>query len=105
MSDRFTTRDDGSRLAWAVGLLALGFFLAVLFQAVQLVRERISLAAVYTNQETAVQDTLKLRAEVNALAGDTAQLAQSGDAAAKQVVDQLAAQNVTLHPPATVPGQ
>ncbi|HUE18667.1 MAG TPA: hypothetical protein VMQ63_02755 [Stellaceae bacterium] len=106
MSDRFTPlREEGPRLAWAVALLALGFFIAVLFQAVQLVRERINLAAVYANQETAEQDTLKLRAEVNSLAGDTAQLAQSGDAAAKQVVDQLAAQSVSIHPPAATPGQ
>lgn len=79
-------------------LLALGFFLAVLFQTVQLVRERINYSTITLNQQAPLQNTLKLRDQINALANDTAQLAQTGNAAAKQVVDDLAHQHIALHP-------
>jgi hypothetical protein len=89
----------------AVILLALAFFIAVLFQTVQLIRERANLAAILERQETPVQDMLKLRDQVNSLAGDTALLARSGNAAAQQVVDDLQRQHITVHPPSQQPNQ
>ncbi len=81
-------------------MLPLAFFLAVLFQSVQLWRERSSMSQIYQNQEQALPDVLKLRDQVNSLAGDVARLGQTGDAAAKQVVDDMARQGVALRPPA-----
>ncbi len=92
---------DGPRIELAVAVLALAFFLAVLFQSVQLWRERSSMNQIYQNQEQVLPDVLKLRDQVNSLAGDVAQLAQTGDAAAKQVTDDMARQGVALRPPST----
>ncbi len=101
MSQNFGAPDSGGpRIELAVAVLALAFFLAVLFQSVQLWRERSSMSQIYQNQEQALPDVLKLRDQVNSLAGDVAQLAQTGDAAAKQVVDDMARQGVALRPPA-----
>ena len=91
------------RLELAVALVTLAFLVAVAFQTSQLVRERSNMVAIFTNQETPMQETLGLRQKVNQLAGDTAQLAQSGDAAAKQVVDDLGRQHVVLKPPVAPP--
>ncbi len=90
-------------LELGLALLALGFFAAVLFQTVQLVRERVNYSTILLNQQAPLQSTLKLRDQINALANDTAALAQSGNAAAKQVVDDLARQHIALHPPTTPP--
>jgi hypothetical protein len=90
---------SGPRIELAVAVLALAFFVAVLFQSVQLWRERGSMIQIYNNQEQVLPDVLKLRDQVNSLAGDVAQLAQT-DAAAKQVVDDMARQGIALHPPA-----
>lgn len=92
---------EGPRIELAVVVLALAFFLAVLFQSVQLWRERGSMIQIYQSQEEVLPDVLKLREQVNSLAGDVAQLAQTGDPAAKQVVDDMARQGVALRPPST----
>ncbi len=104
MSENLGRPDNGGpRIEPAVALLALAFFLAVMFQFVQLWREHSSVAQIYANQEQVLPDVLKLRDQVNSLAGDVAALAQSGDAPAKQVVDDMARQGIALRPPATPP--
>ena len=75
--------------------------MAVSFQSVQLWRERAGMIQIYQNQEQVLPDVLKLREQVNSLAGDVAQLAQTGDASAKQVVDDMARQGIALRPPST----
>ncbi|MDE2227456.1 MAG: hypothetical protein KGL11_00255 [Alphaproteobacteria bacterium] len=98
MSDQPTPDARRPPLEVGLALLALGFLLAVAFQTVQLVRERINFATILLNQQAPLESTLKLRDRINALASDTAQLAQTGNAAAKQVVDDLARQHIALHP-------
>ncbi len=100
MSENWGRPDSGGpRIELAVAVLALAFFLAVLFQSVQLWRERESMNLIYQNQDQVLPDVLKLRDQVNSLAGDVAQLAQTGDAAAKQVIDDMARQGIALRPP------
>ena len=101
MSDPTPADQRKPTLELGLALLALGFFAAVLFQTVQLVRERANYSTILLNQQTRLESTLKLRDQINALANDTAALAQSGNAAAKQVVDDLARQHITLHPATT----
>lgn len=103
MSDQTPSGVRKPPLELGLALLALGFFAAVLFQTVQLVRERVNYSTILLNQQAPLESTLKLRDQINALANDTAALAQSGNAAAKQVVDDLARQHITLHPAATPP--
>ena len=86
-----------------LAILAFAFCLMLLFQMVQLVRQSQSLAAFAANQESALQEASRLRQAADALAGDIVQLAQQGNPNAKQVVDEMARQNVNLHPPAAPP--
>jgi len=97
---RRLVRHGGSDVPLA--LLAFAFVLMLLFQMVQLVRQSQSLAAFATNQESALQEASRVRQAADALAGDIVQLAQQGNPNAKQVVDEMARQNVNLHP-ATAP--
>jgi hypothetical protein len=46
-----------------------------------------------------VQEAIKLRQQLETLAGRTAQLAGEGDEGAKTVVDQMKRQGVNLSPP------
>jgi hypothetical protein len=57
------------------------------------------LADQHRSQEQAVQEALKLRPQLEALAGKTAQLAAEGDEGAKAVVDQMKRQGVNLTAP------
>lgn len=98
MSEQSAPRDRRPPIELGLALLALGFFVAVLFQTVQLVRERINFSAILLNQQAPLANTLQLRERINALANETAQLAQSGNAAAKQVVSDLARERIALHP-------
>jgi len=81
-----------------VALLAVGFFLGLSFQTVQLVRDSQSLVAIAHNQDAPLQESTRLKQAMDSLAGDVAELAQQGDANAKQVVDEMAKQNVALRP-------
>jgi hypothetical protein len=83
-----------------VALLAIAFFLMLLFQMVELVRQSRSLVASAANQENALQEANRIRQAADALANDTVQLAQQGNVNAKQVIDEMARQNVNLRPPA-----
>jgi hypothetical protein len=57
------------------------------------------LADLRRSQEPTVQEATKLRQQLEALAGRTAQLAAEGNEGAKTVVDQMKRQGVTLSPP------
>jgi hypothetical protein len=50
-------------------------------------------------QEPTVQEATKLRQQLEALAGKTAQLAAEGNESAKAVIDQMKRQGVMLTPP------
>ncbi len=98
--EKFTdSKSGGPSLTVPVALLAIGFLAAIGFQTVQLVRDRGNLSNVYAGQQNAVEQTLKLRNSVDAFPGETAALAQQGDGPAKQVVDTLRSQNITIQPP------
>jgi len=93
---RRLVRDAGADLPLA--LLAFAFFLMQVFQMVQYVRQSAALMALAANQETPLQEAARVRQATDALAGEVAQLAQDGNAGAKQVVEAMARQNVNLHP-------
>jgi len=93
----------GPRIEIAVTVLAFSFFLAVLFQSVQLWREHVNMVDIFNSQDQALPDVIGVRDQVNSIAGDVAALAQGGDAAAKSVVDDMARQGISLRAPATPP--
>ncbi len=98
--EKFTGREGGPTLGVPVALLAVAFLAAIGFQTVQLLRDRSNLTNVFTGQQNAVEQTIRLRNSVDAFAGDTAKLAQAGDPQAKQVVDNLRNLNISIRPPA-----
>ena len=78
-----------------IALLALiGWFP---FQAVQLFEERSALAGSHEAQEQQMQNSSKMRASLDAMARETARLAQQGNANARLLVDELKKRGVTLN--------
>ena len=91
---------------WAVAglqlpviLIAVSLFVLMAFETFQATQDRSALADQRRSQEPTVQEAIKLRQQLETLAGRTAQLAAEGDEGAKTVVDQMKRQGVTLTPP------
>ena len=80
-------------------LLVASFFVLMAFETGYAVHDRGALAEQQRLQEPTVQEAIKLRQKLEALAGKTAQLAADGDDGAKAVVDQMRRQGVNLSPP------
>jgi len=83
----------------AVTLLAIAFFLAIAFQCYELIREHSNLETALQGQQTPLEQAVQMRQETDALAGDTAALADKGNANAKQVVATLQQQGIALRAP------
>ena len=77
-------------LAWAV------------FQTVQLSREREALHALHANQDKLVQQSKKVRENLDKIARETQLLAARGNKNAKLVVDELRKRGITINPAAPV---
>ena len=99
VADNTTDHPLDHSLLLPVLLTALALFLLVGLQTVQLIRNHNELAAFRTAQQPTVEAGEKLRQQLQALAGQTAELANGGDAAAKDVVEQMRKQGYTLSPP------
>jgi hypothetical protein len=97
-------RDNGTEgfgMRWQLLILTTALFLMLAFQTVQLLREHQILGGVRAEQEATMQEGRKLRLQLDALAGKTAQLAKDGDANAQAVVDRMRSQGIVLKGPAT----
>lgn len=89
----------------ALIVLATAFFLTVAFQTYELIREHASLESALAGQEAPLQQATQISKDTESLAGDTAALADKGNANAKQVVDVMRQQGITLRqaPATTAP--
>ena len=87
-----------SRSGVPLALLAIAVLLGLAFQTVQLVRDSEMLASINRSQDTPLQETARLRQATDSLASEIAQMAQSGNAGAQQVVDEMAKQNIVMRP-------
>jgi len=103
MSERRERRTVDSQeersFALPMTITATALFLLVLFQTIQLIRERDTLGELRTAQEPTVQESVKLRTQLETLAGKTAQLANDGNASAKSIVEQMRRQGINMTPP------
>jgi hypothetical protein len=88
-----------SGLELPVILIAASLFVLMAFETFQAIHDRGALADLRRSQEPTVQEAIKLRQQLETLAGRTAQLAAEGDEGAKTVVDQMKRQGVNLSPP------
>lgn len=80
-----------------LGLAAMVLFL--LFQTYALLEQRSALGVAFDSQSQPISDANKVRRQLEALAGGTAQLASKGNLHAQQIVAELAKQGVSLTPP------
>jgi hypothetical protein len=88
-----------SGLGLPVSLAVVALFVLMAFETAQAIHDRGALADLRRSQEPTVQEAIKLRQQLELLAGKTAQLAAEGDEGAKTVVDQMKRQGVNLNPP------
>ena len=95
----------GSRSGHGIGLPAplilvvVSLFVLMAFETGQAIRDRGALADLMRAQQPTIDQAVKLRQQLQNLAGKTAELAAAGDAGARSVVDQMKAQGVTLSTP------
>ena len=80
-------------------LVVVSLFVFMAFETGQAIHDRGALAELRRAQEPAVQEAIKLRQQLETLASKTAQLAAEDDEGAKEVVEQMKQQGVTLAPP------
>jgi len=73
----------------ALTLVVFSWCAWMVFQTVQLVRERNHLSQLQTNQEAALQEAAKVRTQIEAITADTAKLAAEGNAGAQRIVVEL----------------
>ncbi len=73
----------------ALTLVVFSWCAWMVFQTVQLVRERNHLTQLKANQETALQEATKVRGQIDAITADTAKLAAEGNAGAQRIVAEL----------------
>ena len=99
-----TTRQDDrhgreiGRWRLPLVLVIVSFFVLIAFEIGYAVHDRRTLAEQRRSQEPIVQEAVKLRQQLDILAGKTAQLAAEGDEGAKNVVDQMKREGITLAP-------
>lgn len=98
-ADRSSKSTEVSVDRLPVILVVLSLFLLLSFQTYQAIRDQSALSNLRASQEQMVQESLKLRHQLELLAGDTAQLAAGGDAGAQAIVDQMKKQGISLNPP------
>lgn len=81
-----------------VGCAVLGW---MAFQTQQLASERSNLERAHTSQAQPIEQSRKLRAALDSVAASTQRLADSGNASAKLVVDELKRRGITINPNAS----
>jgi hypothetical protein len=79
-------------------LFAAGLVIWTAFQTTMLLNERSSLKTLRANQEATVQQSIKLRAQLDSIAAKTQVLADRGNAGARTIVDELRKRGVTIDP-------
>ena len=68
------------------------------FQTVQLLKEKDNLAAMRVNQAKLYENAQKMRAQLDALAAETAKLANAGNPNAQQLINALKARGISIDP-------
>jgi hypothetical protein len=96
---RDTQSEEGGRSYFIpLLLIAVAVVIWTAFQTTQLLRERRYLKAVLTDQSPTVEQSQKLRAQLDSIAKGTLQLANQGNSNAKVIVDELRKKGITINP-------
>jgi len=70
----------------------------MLFQTTELISERGNLGRALASQAQPLEQSKKLRAALDSMAASTQRLADSGNASAKLLVDELKKRGITINP-------
>ncbi len=97
-SSPFRSRGSVS-LQVAVLLLIVAVAMAVLLDIKNMRRGHAALLEQKQSQETALEEAIKVKNQLEALAGQTALLAEQGNPNAQALVEQLREQGIEFHPP------
>ncbi len=73
----------------ALTLVVFSWCAWMVFQTVQLVRERVHLTELKSSQEAALQEASKIKSQMEAITADTAKLAAAGNPGAQRIVLEL----------------
>ena len=85
-----------SGLGLPIVLVVVSLFVLMAFETGEAIHDRGALSELRRSQEATVQEAIKLRQQLETLAGKTAQLAAQGDESAKTVVDEMKRQGIAL---------
>lgn len=80
-------------------LIVVALFLLMAVETGQAIHDHSALAELIQAQQPTIDQAVKVRQQLQSLAGKTAELAAAGDPGAKSVVEQMKAQGVTLGVP------
>jgi hypothetical protein len=83
-----------------VALVAVTLATLVVFQTVQLSRDRTTLTTIHANQEEPLREAARVRTLAMTIAGEAAQLADRGNKNAQAVQQQLRRAGIMIRPPA-----
>ena len=86
----------GTGLPLPVALVIVSLFVLMAFETGQAVHDRGALQELRRAQEPTVQQAVKIRRQLQTLATRTAELAAAGDENAKNIVEQMKREGVTL---------
>ncbi|MBM3525490.1 MAG: hypothetical protein FJX57_21285 [Alphaproteobacteria bacterium] len=89
---------NGTVMTAGILLLALTLGTATLYNLWQGLGDRDALRRAYANLEAPHQQAIKVRAQVESIARQLARLAQDGNANAREVVEALRRQGITINP-------
>ena len=97
---RMHSQSEEGRRSYFIPVLLIAIALVVWtgFQTTQLLRERKYLRVVLTSQSPTVEQSQKLRAQLDSIAKETLQLANQGNSNAKIIVEELRKRGVTINP-------
>ena len=93
-SDQSSTRT----LLPSIVCLALAVLVFAVFFTYQSIREGNALLTTISSQEQPLQQANQIKAQVAALASETAKLAEQGNVGAKQIVEALKSQGIAVQP-------
>jgi hypothetical protein len=89
-------RGNGGDWRLPVAFIVAALFVLLTFETGYAIHDREALADQRRLQEPALQEAVKLRQQLETLAGKTAALAADGDEGAKTVVEQMKKQGINI---------
>lgn len=89
----------------ALTLVVFSWCAWMVFQSVQLVRERNHLSQLQANQESALQEAAKIKTQIDSITAETAKLAAEGNPSAQRIAAEFKKRGFKVNTDAKVPAK